>query len=175
MIKIISARCKGNVLLARRPLKDELPCLHLFYMRRGCCEVKPWVGDSCCSQDGFHIVLALGVASHGQTCWQRLHQLLAFPKMPSKKLLPNLRCFLRAPGVSGAHELKRNRKPEASEPFFQEPRAEPEPLGLSARNRNWNWNRPSPLSYAEGQTKPFPRGTAGSENWNHSNRSTPKQ
>ena len=67
-----------------------------------------------------------------------------------------------------------NWKPEPSEPFSPKPKAEPEPLEPFSRNRNRNRNRPFLLNCTETQKTPFCRGTAGTENRNRSNRSTPK-
>ena len=68
----------------------------------------------------------------------------------------------------------RNLEPEPSEPFFPEPKAEPETAGTVSSNRNRNRNRPFLLNCTETPKIPFYRGTAGTENRNRSNRSTPK-
>ena len=77
-----------------------------------------------------------------------------------------------------AREPNENRKPEPSEPFFpetesgtgtagtvfQEPKPEPEP-SFPVKNV---------LKHRKKKKRPFCRGTAGTENRNRSNRSTPK-
>ena len=65
--------------------------------------------------------------------------------------------------------LRRNRtgtgKPEPSEPFFQEPKSEPEPPETFSRNRNRNRNRPSLIICTETLVfQPFSRETAETEN-----------
>ena len=71
-------------------------------------------------------------------------------------------------------EPNRNREPEPSEPLFPKPKAEPEPPEPFSRNRNRNQNRPFLLNRTETQKTLFCRGTAGTENRNCSNRSTPE-
>ena len=68
-----------------------------------------------------------------------------------------------------AQEPNRNRKPDPSEPFFPQPKAEPEPF-----SGNRNRNRPFLLNCTEIQKNPFCRGIAGTENRNRLNRSISK-
>ena len=68
-----------------------------------------------------------------------------------------------------AQEPNRNREPEPSDSFFPKPKAEPEPPEPFSRNRN----RPFLLNCTETKKNLFCRGTAGTENWNRPNRSTP--
>ena len=67
-----------------------------------------------------------------------------------------------------AQEPNRNRKPEPPEPFFQEPKEEPEPPEPFFRNRNRDRNGRSLLNSTETQEKDLCRGTARTENRNHS-------
>ena len=73
-----------------------------------------------------------------------------------------------------AQEPNRNRKPEPLEPFFPKPKEEPEPQEPFSRTETGTGTVLFLLNCTGTQKNPFCRRTAGTENRNRSNRSTPK-